>query len=227
MSQKTQAIVAREPTAQGPNWKLEDVELGAPGKGQILVRMVASGICHTDIVLTSVPEGVMDMHYPKVAGHEGSGIVEAIGDGITSVQVGDPVLLSFDSCRSCAECSGSHFAYCDEFPLRNYGGSQQSWSIEGKQIWGSFFGQSSFSKLAVVSEASVVNAKKLIRSDDELKLFAPLGCGLQTGSGAITNIANAGPKDVVLVLGLGAVGLAAVMVSLYVPSQQQCLNANL
>ncbi|KAB8338776.1 hypothetical protein FH972_021721 [Carpinus fangiana] len=213
MAQKTQAIVAREPSAPGPNWTLEDVEVGPPARGQILVRMVASGICHTDIVLTSVPEGVLDIHYPKIVGHEGSGIVEAVGDGVTSVQPGDPVLLSFDSCRACAECTTAHSAYCDEFPVRNYGGSQQSWTIDKEKAWGSFFGQSSFSRLSVVSEASVVNAKDLIKSDDELKLFAPLGCGLQTGAGAITNIADAGANDVVLVLGLGAVGLAAIMTS--------------
>jgi Zn-dependent alcohol dehydrogenase len=82
-----------------------------------------------------------------------------------------------------------------------------------EEVWSQFFGQSSFAQYSTVKEASVVNAKDLIRDISELKLFAPLGCGFQTGSGAILNITQAGPDDVVMITGLGAVGMGALLVS--------------
>lgn len=84
---------------------------------------------------------------------------------------------------------------------------------DGTHVWSQFFGQSSFAQYSTVNKSTVVNAKTLIRDISELKLFAPLGCGFQTGMGAIRNIAQAGPNDVVMISGLGAVGMGAVMVS--------------
>lgn len=140
-----------------------------------------------------------------------AGHVRAVGPGITAVQVGDPVLLSFDSCQSCSHCSAGHPAYCDSFPVKNYVGRPGPTKGDEK-VWGSFFGQSSFAQFSIVSEGSIVNAKGLVENDDELKLFSPLGCGFQTGVGAVLNVTAATEQDAVMVLGVGGVGFAAIMV---------------
>ncbi|KAJ5919139.1 hypothetical protein N7466_010082 [Penicillium verhagenii] len=212
----TTAIVARQPKElMKPNWSLEQVNITAPGDDEILVEVHAAGICHTDILLSSVPAGTFHVQYPKVVGHEGAGIARAVGKNVQSVSPGDPVLLSFSSCASCIQCQDSHPAYCDTFAQRNYLGAQKTMTMssdsEDQKVWSQFFGQSSFAKHSIVHKSSVVNAKDLIQDLDELKLFAPLGCGLQTGMGAIQNIANAGPGDVVLITGLGAVGMGSLM----------------
>lgn len=145
----------------------------------------------------------------------GSGIVRAAGKNVQSVAEGDSVLLSFFSCSSCAQCQSSHPAYCENFPAGNYVGRKGTVSLKesGEEISSRFFGQSSFSQYSVVAESSIVNVSKLLHSKEELKLFAPLGCGFQTGMGAVKNIAAAGKEDAVMVLGLGAVGMGALMVS--------------
>lgn len=238
----TEAIVAWEPVEpQQVNWSLEDVDVDMPGEGEVLVEMCATGICHTDIVLSTVPTGSFGITYPKVVGHEGSestpphlapftatltyditgsGIVRSLGPNTSSVLVGDPVLLSYHSCASCKQCHDSHPAYCDAFARENYIGRQASMSVKktGDMITSRFFGQSSFARYSVVSERSIVNVRELLHNQDELKLFAPLGCGFQTGMGAIYNTSNAGPKDTVMILGLGAVGMGALMVSWNFPA---------
>ncbi|KAJ5320302.1 hypothetical protein N7508_000585 [Penicillium antarcticum] len=144
---------------------------------------------------------------------EGAGIVRCVGPNTSSVMVGDPVLLSYHSCGSCKQCLDSHPAYCDTFAPENYIGHKGSMSIQdtGDMIASRFFGQSSLARYSVVSERSIVNVKGILRDQEELKLFAPLGCGFQTGMGAICNTSNAGPKDTVMILGLGAVGMGALM----------------
>lgn len=145
----------------------------------------------------------------------GAGVVLASGKNVKSVEVGDPVLLSFYSCSECAQCEASHPAYCDSFAPKNYIGQQGSMHMDtdSELPWSQFFGQSSFAQYSTVHKSTIVNAKALIRDPSELKLFAPLGCGFQTGMGAVQNIAQAGPNDVVMVSGLGAVGMGAIMVS--------------
>ncbi|KAJ5813759.1 alcohol dehydrogenase [Penicillium pulvis] len=209
----TTAIVSHEPKELMKwEWSLEEVTLTAPGDDEILIEMYASGICHTDILLSSVPAGTLGVQYPKVVGHEGAGIARAVGKNVQSVSVGDPVLLSFSSCSACIQCQESHPAYCDTFAYRNYVGHDKSMSMDPeKKIWSQFFGQSSFAKHSIVNKSSVVNAKDLINDLDELKLFAPLGCGFQTGMGVIQNITMAMPNDTVLVTGLGAVGMGSVL----------------
>lgn len=137
----------------------------------------------------------------------GSGYVKAIGQGVTAAQPGDPVLLSFDFCKSCALCKSSHASYCNTFNDLNFGPPNDAFS----PVSGSFFGQSSFSSLSIVSESCIVNVKDLVHSKQELQLFAPLGCGIQTGSGTVINCAKATPDDVIVILGLGGVGLSAIM----------------
>jgi Zn-dependent alcohol dehydrogenase len=96
----------------------------------------------------------------------------------------------------------------------NYVGETNVFDISnGEKSAGVFFGQSSFSNLSIVKKSSLVNVSNIVKSEEELKLFAPLGCGIQTGAGTVDNLAGAGPKDTVVILGLGGVGLAAIMVS--------------
>lgn len=209
------AIVAYEPSTIGtPNWKHQTVTLKRtePGPNEVLVRMLASGICHTDIFCGSVPTGMYGV-YPRVLGHEGSGYVQAVGSKVTTVAAGDPVLLSYTYCGDCDLCADSNTTYCQSFNVDNAHCDEKIWSTQNKDIGGKFFGQSSFSSLSLVSENSIVNVKGLVKEndDEELKKFSPLGCGLMTGSGAVINTAKAKSTDVILVTGLGAVGLAVIM----------------
>ena len=145
----------------------------------------------------------------------GSGYVKAVGPKVTKpIKPGDPVLLSFDSCGKCKECHEKRPAYCDTFaPMNLYGESDVFKTSDGSSgIGAKFFGHSSFAKLSIVKESTVLPAKDLIQSKEELQLFAPLGCGIQTGVGAILNLVKPSPSDTVMVTGLGGVGLSAVMV---------------
>lgn len=150
----------------------------------------------------------------------GSGYAVKTGKNVTDIQAGDPVLLSFYACGACEQCRDKHPSYCDSFATENYIGRTGHVTCtggEGEEVHARFFGQSSFARYSVVDRASVVNAKPLIKDESELSLFAPLGCGFQTGMGAIENVARPGLDDAVVVLGLGSVGVAALMVS---PSPQ-------
>lgn len=130
-----------------------------------------------------------------------------------NASTGDPVLLSFQCCRTCRNCKDEHPSFCDKFGELNYAGDASSYSTsESKELRGAFFGQSSFAQLAIVKESSVVNVSGSIQDEEELKIFAPMGCGFQTGMGTIDNVADAGENDTVVVLGLGGVGLLSILV---------------
>ena len=187
---------------------------------ELLVKIVATGICHTDVFISSIPSGGFPAlaEYPKILGHEGAGTVLAVGDQVTEAKAGDHVLLSYDYCGSCANCKlGEGMSCdCDEFIAKNTGSVPsifKSKSEDGSQAEtaGKFFGQSSFASYTLVEDKSVVNVTNLIKSTEELKLLSPLGCGLMTGAGSMINVANLTPDSVVLVLGAGAVGMGAVM----------------
>ncbi|KAK3047971.1 hypothetical protein LTR09_010646 [Extremus antarcticus] len=216
MSLSCKAIVCRDTHANG-GWKMEDITTRKPGEGELLVEMVASGICHTDVLVGGIPGGAAPIaFYPRVLGHEGSGYVKEVGKGVTVAKAGDPVLLSFAFCNNCAICKDGHHSHCMEFNALNFGDSCRSFGEKSNtngetSIGGAFFGQSSFANLSIVKQCSVVNAKDLIKSKEELQLFAPLGCGIQTGSGTVINCAQATEKDVVVIMGLGGVGLSAIM----------------
>ncbi|KAF2762618.1 GroES-like protein [Pseudovirgaria hyperparasitica] len=206
------AIVSHGPLSE-KKWKLEDVKIVDPKDDQIVVRMVASGVCHTDINFGNIPEGIPGAQYPIIFGHEGSGYVEKIGDKVKKVAVGDPVLLSFSSCGKCRLCEDKHPAHCDEFTPLNFIGRKSFAKLSSSEpdIAGSFFGQSSFASLSVVDEKSVVNIKGLVNSKEELIKLCPLGCGIQTGTGCIISVTEAKPEDTVAVIGLGGVGLSCIM----------------
>lgn len=137
----------------------------------------------------------------------GSGYVVKTGSSITHVQPGDPVLLSYSYCGDCYVCKEGLRSHCIRFFDINFIGEPV---FEGG-IGGRFFGQSSFAKHSVVSGKSVVNVKSASLTRDDLKLLAPLGCGLQTGSGTVVKVAKAGVDDCIVISGMGGVGLAAVI----------------
>jgi len=192
---------------QGP-FTIEEVELPAPGPGEILVSVVGVGYCHTDTLLRQFPNEML----PFVGGHEGAGVVEEIGPGVTGIGVGDHVVLSFDSCGVCRNCREGLPPYCDEFMARNFtghklDGSAGATDASGASVGWRWFGQSSFATHAV---ASTRNAVVVDRSLD-LEVLGPLGCGIQTGAGSVLNALRVRPGSSLVVYGAGAVGLAAVM----------------
>ena len=199
----TTAIVSDAPKDGHVQWRKESVKLREPLADEILVQIVASGICHTDVALSLLPEDTPNYApYPKIMGHEGSGVVERVGSGVTHVKAGDKVLLSFDFCGKdgCRGCVDETPGYCDVFHSKNLFCVPDVYQTEGgKSTSGLFFGQSSFSKLALVKGTSAVNVEGLVKSEEELKLFAPLGCGYQTGAGAVTEFANVGKHDEIAV----------------------------
>ncbi|KAJ4197040.1 hypothetical protein NW767_009284 [Fusarium falciforme] len=215
--QTTQAIVSHAPEDGKRRWILEDVQVGEPGEYEAIVEMVASGVCHTDLGCGTAPDGTPGFPvppYPRVLGHEGAGFVRAVGSKITKVKPGDAVLLSFAFCTQCHNCKFGAPGYCHEFSALNFAGTKKAFQFStgtGPDVGGSFFGQSSFSKLSRVQETSLVNVSQLVRNKNDLKLLAPLGCGIQTGAGTVTELAAAKPSDKVAIIGLGGVGLAAIM----------------
>lgn len=208
MPTSTTAAIAR---AGADDFTWEPVVLDDPGPDEALVRLVATGLCHTDL---SVLAGRLPTPLPAVLGHEGAGIVEAVGPGTHSVRPGDRVVMSFNSCGHCARCRTGQPTRCDTYFPRNFGaarpdGSTPLHTADGEPLGGLFFGQSSLARHAVVSVHSLVRVDPI--DDQELALLAPIGCGVQTGAGAVLNLLKPGPGDTLAVLGAGAVGLSAVM----------------
>lgn len=195
---------------RGGPFEVIDVDLDEPHAGEIRVRMVATGVCHTDGI-------VRDQWYPTplpaVLGHEGAGVVEALGVGVTDFQIGDNVVLSFNHCGNCANCAAGLPSYCTDFYDRNFGGARPdgsaSLSNEGQRISSHFFGQSSFSRHANVP----VNVAVKVDADAPLEILAPLGCGIQTGAGAVLNALDPPAGSAIAVFGSGAVGLSALLAS--------------
>lgn len=202
---KTSAAVV---LGKGEAFKIVDIDLDEPRAGEVRVRLVASGVCHTDAI-------VRDQWYPTplpaVLGHEGAGIVEALGAGVSSVEVGDAVLLSFDSCGHCASCATGHSNYCEDMFALNFGGRRAdgstAFSLDGTPVSSHFFGQSSFARHANVSARSLVK----VPANAPLELLAPLGCGIQTGAGAVLNSLNPTAGSSIVIFGAGAVGLSGLL----------------
>jgi len=205
--QKARAAVMRE---QRKPFQIEDVEIAAPRADEILVRMVGTGICHTDIVCRDA----FPVPTPMVLGHEGAGVVEAVGRDVTTLKTGDHVILSFNSCGGCPNCESHEPAYCYQFMGLNFGGvrledNSSPLSRGDEKIHGNFFGQSSFASYAITRASKAVK----VDQDLPLALMGPLGCGIQTGAGAIMNSLKVRPGRSVAIFGAGAVGLSAVMAS--------------
>lgn len=186
---------------------LEQLELEAPRAGELLVRIVAVGICHTDL---HEHPGRHAPH-PIVLGHEGAGVVEALGEGVRGFAVGDHVLLSGSSCGQCPSCVAGRPTYCDLAMPMNFGGKRldgsTALSCGDEAIHSHFFGQSSFATHSIVPERTAVKIAK----DIPLDLAAPLGCGVITGAGSVIEALKVGAGDTIAIFGTGGVGLSAVM----------------
>lgn len=212
MTTTTRAAVVEAP---GAPFQVHDVLLDDVHPGEVLVEMVAAGLCHTDL---GVQVGGIPFALPGILGHEGAGIVREVGAGVTRVAPGDKVLLSFTSCGTCPNCRSGHPAYCATWvPDNLITGVRRDGTAtvtrDGAPIGGHFFGQSSFAAHALVDERSLVK----VDSEAPLEYLAPLGCGVQTGFGTVWNILAPAPGSALVVFGVGAVGLAAVMAAHLLP----------
>jgi aryl-alcohol dehydrogenase len=192
----------------GAPWELREVDLDEPRADEVLVRIVATGLCHTD---ASVREQYLPVPLPAVLGHEGAGVVERVGPGVTELKPGDHVVLCMTSCGKCSNCLRGMPMYCALSMPLNFAGRRLDGSAthsrNGMPITGGFFGQSSFATYALASERNAVKVPK----DVPLELLGPLGCGINTGAGTVINTLRPPVGSSIAVFGAGAVGLAAVM----------------
>jgi aryl-alcohol dehydrogenase len=200
------AAVIRE---KGGSFSIEDAHIGVPRHDEVLVRVVAVGVCHTDMV---VRDQLFPSPLPAILGHEGAGVVEAVGADVHHVVPGDHVVMSYMFCGECYLCGSGHPAHCLHVGPINFGGGRLDGSTSasdanGEELHDHFFGQSSFAEYAIANRNNVVKVPK----DLPLDLLAPLGCGLQTGAGAVLNAMKVSPGSTFAAFGTGAVGLAALM----------------
>lgn len=200
------AAVSRDP---GSPPQLEQLELDGPGPGEVLVRVVTAGICHTDL---RAHAGIIRLTpRPVVLGHEGAGVVEQVGEGVTGLSPGDRIVMSGSSCGACSRCRQRLPSYCVQGLHRSFAGSRvdgtTALSRGGERIHGHFFGQSSFATHVVA------DARGAVRLDEDVpfEVASPLGCGVITGAGAVLNAFALHAGQSIVVFGAGGVGLSAIM----------------
>ena len=200
---RIQAAVLRK---RGGPLKIESLELEGPRDDEVLVGLVASGICHTDIDFC---DGWSEADQAVVLGHEGAGVVEEVGKSVKGLKRGDHVVLSYQSCGSCPQCRRGNPAHCHRFYEANFGFQRLDGSnaLKRSGVRGHFFGQSSFATHSLATERNLVKVSK----DLSLEVLSPLGCGLQTGAGTVMNSLKVPKGASLAIFGTGAVGLAAVM----------------
>ncbi|MCY1672177.1 NAD(P)-dependent alcohol dehydrogenase [Novosphingobium sp. SL115] len=191
---------------------IEQISVGGPRAGEVLVRIAGVGLCHTDLVFRDQFDAFVK---PGVLGHEGAGVIEAVGEGVSGLVVGDRVVLGFSSCGGCPRCDEHLPSYCQNFVPMNYAGmrlddgSTAYSDAGGERVSSHFFGQSSFAMLAVTRARNVVKVPD--GTAVPLELLGPLGCGLMTGAGAVMKSMACKAGSSLIVFGGGPVGLAAVM----------------
>jgi len=204
---------AREITAavirkKGGPFQIETLALDEPRSDEVLVRVVATGMCHTDMVAR---DQLYTVPMPVVLGHEGAGIVEQVGSSVKKLSPGDHVVLTYMWCGHCIPCLRGDLTYCANFYALNFGGAREDGSTATHDKQGAvhdhFFGQSSFGTFALAHERNVVK----VPTSAPLELLGPLGCGIQTGAGAVMNALKVRPGSSFAAFGGGAVGLSAVM----------------
>lgn len=202
------AVVLDQP---GTPMRLQTLQMEEPRPDEMRVRLVATGLCHTDISMLKRP---FPVEQPIVLGHEGAGVVEAVGTAISRFKPGDRVLLSYNHCQTCPTCQNWAPSYCQYFFGRNFLGQRPDGSTglarAGQPVRHHFFGQSSFASHCLVNETNVVHVPDAV-DDNLFPMLGPMGCGLQTGSGAMLNVLRPEAGQSVVVLGSGAVGMAAIM----------------
>ena len=201
----TTAAVVEE---AGGSFRLQELELDTPRAGEVLVEIAAAGICHTDIVFRA---GAIPTLLPGVLGHEAVGRVIETGSPSSRFAAGDRVALTYASCGRCDRCLHGHPSTCRSWPALNLAGGRLDGStalrLNGTTVHSHFFGQSSFATAAVVQESSLV----AISEDIPDEIAAVLGCGVQTGAGAVLNVTRPPAGSSIAVFGAGTVGLSAVM----------------
>ena len=203
---KSKAAVAWGP---GEPLKMEEVDVELPKKGEVLVRIVATGVCHTDAFTLSGedPEGV----FPSILGHEGGGIVEMVGEGVTSVEVGDHVIPLYTAeCGECKFCTSGKTNLCQAVRETQGKGlmpdGTSRFSKDGEPIY-HYMGCSTFSEYTVLPEISLAKVNKTA----PLEEVCLLGCGVTTGMGAVLKTAKVQEGDTVAIFGLGGIGLSAII----------------
>ncbi len=202
MTTTATAAVLHEPHGQ---FTMEQVTLDDLKPDEILVRIEACGICHTDISVQDM------MHMPVVLGHEGTGVVEEVGTEVSRIKAGDRVTISYGWCNNCPNCLEGLIYICDIGVQCNFGGTRLDGThtirLAGEPITAAFFQQSSFATHAITLERDVVPIDEGLSA----QMAAPLGCGIMTGAGGILNTLKIGAKDSLVVFGAGTVGLSAIM----------------
>jgi len=202
MGFSTTAAVLHE---AGGAFSFETIELDDLRSDEVLVRIQASGVCHTDIGAQALVE------MPALLGHEGTGVVERVGAGVTRVKPGDTVIISYGHCGACPNCDAGRIYVCDNSVRGNFGGRRYDGSptvrLGGEPISGAFFQQSSFAQHAITLERDVVVDTFGLTPE----LRAALPCGVITGAGAVLNSMRIAAGESLVVFGAGAVGLSAVM----------------
>jgi aryl-alcohol dehydrogenase len=192
----------------GAPFEIGPADLGDVQADEVRVRMTASGICHTDLLIR---EGTFPTPMPVVLGHEGAGVVEEVGAAVAGLSVGDRVALSYGSCGDCGACATGRPFHCADFFARNFLATRPdgttALSRDGAPLHSHFFGQSSFATGAIVNQRSVTK----IADDVPFEVVAPFGCGVQTGAGTVINALRPQAGSSIVVFGAGAVGLSAIM----------------
>jgi aryl-alcohol dehydrogenase len=205
---QTREIKAAVVRKKGGPFQIETLTLEEPRHDEVLIRIIATGMCHTDMVAR---DQLYTVPLPVVLGHEGAGVVERVGGNVKKIATGDHVVLTYMWCGHCKPCLNGHLTYCANFYPLNFGGAREDGSTATHDSQGAvhdhFFGQSSFGTFALVHERNVVK----VPSTAPLELLGPLGCGIQTGAGAVMNALKVRPGSSFATFGGGAVGLSAVM----------------
>jgi aryl-alcohol dehydrogenase len=200
------AAVVREKFAP---FTIETLDLTAPRADELLVEVVASGMCATD--LHGRDGYFATMPFPAVFGHEGAGIVRGVGAAVTEFKPGDHVLMAYPWCGACANCQTQRQAYCLSVRQLKMGGTRADGSTlhakDGKPVYSAFFQQSSFGNFTIANERFAVK----VRNDVPFELLCPLACGGQTGAGAVLNVMQPAAGDSLAVFGVGSVGLSGLM----------------
>jgi aryl-alcohol dehydrogenase len=204
----------------GAAFQVRELDLDEPGPGEAVVRIVATGVCHTDEITR---HGDLPMPYPAVLGHEGAGEVVAVGPGVTHVREGDHVVIGWPSCGTCRNCRDGQPRYCARLGealcsggrlLGARAGAPALRASDGTDVHSHFFGQSSFATYSLTWAESLVTVPETAR----LEILGPLACGISTGAGAVFHTLKPGPGSSLVVFGVGAVGLAAVMAARLTPT---------
>ncbi len=192
-------------------FSIEDVELDTLRPDELRIRIVACGICHTDM---AVRDAQLPVPLPVVLGHEGAGIVEEVGSGVTVAKPGDRVVMSFNSCGECPSCDVDAPTYCYNFYPHNWSGKRADGSApmfhDGEPMNANFFGQSAFATHAIAHQRNVVRVPDSA-SALPLEQLAPIGCGLMTGAGAVLRSMEVRAGLPIAIFGAGTVGMAAIM----------------